>query len=146
MLIPRPRLSTPGVGSFEITPSTRIVADAPSETVRLYLQQTLRGSTGLPVRDADRRRMRGISLRVDGSDDTLLTGPGGDRSESFRLVVDSDHVEVVGGGPAGVFYGVQALLQLLPADVYRQGARRHRARGPSPRRRSRTRPPSPGAA
>jgi hexosaminidase len=121
MLIPRPRLSTPGVGSFEITPSTRIAADAPSEPVRLYLQQTLRGSTGLPVRDADRSEDAGISLRVDESDDTLLAGPDDDRSESFRLVVDSDHVEVVGGGAAGVFYGVQAVLQLLPADVYRKG-------------------------
>ncbi|OII29608.1 beta-N-acetylhexosaminidase [Curtobacterium sp. MMLR14_010] len=121
MLIPRPRLSTPGVGSFEITPSTRIAADAPSEPVRLYLQQTLRGSTGLPVRDADRSEDAGISLRVDESDHTLLAGPGEDRSESFRLVVDSDHVEVVGGGAAGVFYGVQAVLQLLPADVYRKG-------------------------
>jgi hexosaminidase len=121
MLIPRPRLSTPGVGSFEITPSTRIAADAPSEPVRLYLQQTLRGSTGLPVRDADRSEDAGISLRVDESDDTLLAGPDDDRSESFRLVVGSDHVEVVGGGAAGVFYGVQAVLQLLPADVYRKG-------------------------
>jgi hexosaminidase len=121
MLIPRPRLSTPGVGSFEITPSTRIAADAPSEPVRLYLQQTLRGSTGLPVRDADRSEDAGISLRVDESDDTLLAGPGDDRTESFRLTVDGDHVEVVGGGPAGVFYGVQAVLQLLPADVYRKG-------------------------
>jgi hexosaminidase len=81
----------------------------------------MRGSTGLPVRDADRSEDAGISLRVDESDDTLLAGPDDDRSESFRLVVDSDHVEVVGGGAAGVFYGVQAVLQLLPADVYRKG-------------------------
>ncbi|WP_123701340.1 beta-N-acetylhexosaminidase [Curtobacterium sp. PhB130] len=119
MLIPRPRLSTPGVGSFEITPTTRIAADDASDSVRLYLQQTLRGSTGLPVRDAETAGSDTIALRV-GADD-LLAGPAGSVEESFRLTVTTDGIEIVGGGAAGVFYGVQALLQLLPADVYRKG-------------------------
>ncbi|MFJ3384409.1 MULTISPECIES: beta-N-acetylhexosaminidase [unclassified Curtobacterium] len=119
MLIPRPRLSTPGVGSFEITPTTRIAADDASESVRLYLQQTLRGSTGLPVRDAESAGPDTIALRVGAED--LPAGPAGSVAESFRLTVTTDGVEVVGGGAAGVFYGVQALLQLLPADVYRKG-------------------------
>ncbi|OIH95259.1 hypothetical protein BIU90_03615 [Curtobacterium sp. MCBA15_001] len=123
MLIPRPRLSTPGVGAFEITPSTRIAADAASESVRLYLQQTLRGSTGLPVRDAaDDAAPTApdtISLRV--APEGLPAGPGGSVTEAFRLVVTPEGVQVTGGAAAGVFYGVQALLQLLPADVYRSG-------------------------
>lgn len=139
MLIPRPRRTEPGVGAFAITPSTRIAADPASESVRLYLQQTLRGSTGLPVRDADDAHAAGtavISLRVaaasdgdpadggradGGRADALPEGPDGDRSEAFRLVVTADRVEITGGSAAGVFYGVQALLQLLPADVYRHG-------------------------
>lgn len=140
MLIPRPRRTEPGVGAFAITPSTRIAADPASESVRLYLQQTLRGSTGLPVRDAaeatpdEGADAAGIgtgtttaaatdviALRVAEDDDTLLPGPAGDRSEAFRLVVTADHIEVTGGSAAGVFYGVQALLQSLPADVYRHG-------------------------
>ena len=126
MLVPRPRRTAPGVGAFEITPSTRIAADPASESVRLYLQQTLRGSTGLPVRDALDDAAPGagtIALRV--ADDPSLpagpTTPEGDRVESFRLTVTPDGIDVVGGSPAGVFYGVQALLQLLPPDVYRSG-------------------------
>ncbi|MBT1633415.1 beta-N-acetylhexosaminidase [Curtobacterium flaccumfaciens] len=126
MLVPRPRRTAPGVGAFEITPSTRIAADPASESVRLYLQQTLRGSTGLPVRDALDDTAPGagtIALRV--ADDPSLpagpTTPEGDRVESFRLTVTPDGIDVVGGSPAGVFYGVQALLQLLPPDVYRSG-------------------------
>lgn len=126
MLVPRPRRTAPGVGAFEITPSTRIAADPASESVRLYLQQTLRGSIGLPVRDALDDTAAGagtIALRV--ADDPSLpagpTTPEGDRAESFRLTVTPDGVDVVGGSPAGVFYGVQALLQLLPPDVYRRG-------------------------
>ncbi len=126
MLVPRPRRTGPGAGAFEITPSTRIAADPASEPVRLYLQQTLRGSTGLPVRDAD----DGVSSRTDvivlrvADDPSLPAGPPvpeGERAESFRLSVTPDGVEVVGGTAAGVFYGVQALLQLLPPDVYRRG-------------------------
>lgn len=126
MLVPRPRRTAPGVGAFEITPSTRIAADPASESVRLYLQQSLRGSTGLPVRDALDDTAPGagtIALRV--ADDPSLpagpTTPEGDRVESFRLTVTPDGIDVVGGSPAGVFYGVQALLQLLPPDVYRSG-------------------------
>jgi len=139
MLIPRPRRTAAGTGAFELTTTTRIAADAASEPVRLYLQQTLRGATGLPVRDAADGTEAGrdvIALRVAGSETDagtgpdadpgtgpvpLLPGPGGDRSESFRLVVTEHGVEVVGGSAAGVFYGVQALLQSLPADVYRRG-------------------------
>ncbi|MBF4605128.1 beta-N-acetylhexosaminidase [Curtobacterium sp. VKM Ac-2884] len=132
MLIPRPRRAVPGTGAFEITPSTRIAADAASGSVRLYLQQTLRASTGQPVRDAAEDgaasadvsvRTGVISLRV--SDDPSLPAgppsPEGERAESFRLTVTPDGVDVAGGSAAGVFYGVQALLQLLPADVYRSG-------------------------
>ncbi|UXN23766.1 beta-N-acetylhexosaminidase [Curtobacterium flaccumfaciens] len=126
MLVPRPRRTAPGAGAFEITPSTRIAADPASESVRLYLQQTLRGSTGLPVRDALDDTAPGagtIALRV--ADDPSLpagpTTPEGERAESFRLTVTPDGIDVVGGSPAGVFYGVQALLQLLPPDVYRRG-------------------------
>ena len=126
MLIPRPRRSTPGDGAFEITPTTRIAADAASESVRLYLQQTLRGSTGLPVRDADEHAgpVDVVALRVAEDPSVLPSGPTtdpDDRTEAFRLTVTSTGVEVLGGSPAGVFYGVQALLQLLPADVYRSG-------------------------
>lgn len=126
MLIPRPRRAVPGTGAFEITPSTRIAADAASESVRLYLQQTLRASTGQPVRDAvdgATDHAGAISLRV--SDDPSLPAgppsPEGERAESFRLTVTTDGVDVVGGSAAGVFYGVQAFLQLLPADVHRSG-------------------------
>ncbi|MFJ4221445.1 beta-N-acetylhexosaminidase [Curtobacterium luteum] len=127
MLIPRPRRSEAGPGAFEFTPATRIAADAGTESVRLYLQQTLRGSTGLPVRDTERHTGPDVvSLRVASRAEVadLPTGPvtaPDDRSEAFRLTVTPDRVEVLGGSAAGVFYGVQALLQSLPADVYRRG-------------------------
>ncbi len=127
MLIPRPRRVEAGPGAFTITATTRIAADAETESVRLYLQQTLRGSTGLPVRDADGHEGNDvIVLRVAAPSESAAlpvvptTAPD-DRSEAFRLTVTPERIEVVGGAAAGVFYGVQALLQSLPADVYRRG-------------------------
>ena len=40
--------------------------------------------------------------------------------EGYRLAVEPDRVRIRGGGPAGVFYAIQTLKQLLPSDVYRQ--------------------------
>ncbi|MGH9303690.1 MAG: beta-N-acetylhexosaminidase, partial [Acidimicrobiales bacterium] len=40
--------------------------------------------------------------------------------ESYRLVIGPGGVEVVGGSPAGVFYGLESLRQLLPARLLRQ--------------------------
>ncbi|WP_082474198.1 beta-N-acetylhexosaminidase [Curtobacterium sp. Leaf261] len=121
MLIPRPRVQTPGVGAFALDRSTRITATPEVESTAQYLQGVLRPSTGLPLFGTASVADAGIVLRL--ADDTeaqgLQAGPADDRSESFRLTVTADRVEIVGGGPAGVFYGAQAFLQLLPADVYR---------------------------
>jgi hexosaminidase len=121
---------TNGSGVFPLDESTRIAAEPAVERTAQYLQATLRGATGLPLFGAGATSADGaadgadaprIALRLaDTRDRTALPeGPGGDRSEAFRLTVTTDGVEIVGGGPAGVFWGVQALLQLLPADVYR---------------------------
>ena len=38
--------------------------------------------------------------------------------EGYRLRVSDDRVDLAAGGPAGLFYGLQTLLQLLPPQVY----------------------------
>jgi hexosaminidase len=122
MIIPRPRVSTPGSGAFTLDETTRITASPEVESTAQFLQGVLRASTGLPVLGTPTASDADIVLRLaTGADAALPAGPGGDRAEAFRLTVTTDGVEIVGGGPAGVFYGAQAMLQLLPADVYRRG-------------------------
>lgn len=122
MLIPRPRSRNDTAGTFTIDERTRIAAEPATESSAQYLQQVLRASTRLPLFGAgDATDAPVIALRIAATPEDLPAGPGGDRTEAFRLTVTPDGVVVEGGGAAGVFYGVQALLQLLPADVYRRG-------------------------
>ncbi len=121
-LLPRPRREAPESGVFHLDEHTTLATDKASRHVGEFLQESIRHSTGLPfdLVDAAAPAENSIRLAVDEAAD-LPDGPGGDRPEAFRLVVGEDGVGIVGGGAAGVFYGVQALLQLLPASVYRRG-------------------------
>jgi hexosaminidase len=42
--------------------------------------------------------------------------------EGYRMIVKPDQVSITGGSGAGVFYGMQTLLQLLPAEVFGNGS------------------------
>ena len=42
-------------------------------------------------------------------------------AEGYKLVVKSNSILITGGSEAGVFYGIQTLLQLLPAEVFGKG-------------------------
>lgn len=108
MLVPRPTSIAIGEGEFELTRSTRITAPAELAGAASWLQSALRPSTGFE----------------------LETGPDGGielewnpqlPAEGYTLEVTADGVRIAGGGPAGVFYGCQSLLQLLPSEVYRRG-------------------------
>lgn len=40
-------------------------------------------------------------------------------AEAYRLVASPQRVEITGATPAGVFYGIQTLRQLLPPEIFR---------------------------
>ncbi len=56
-----------------------------------------------------------ISLAV--RDGAVATATGDERDEqAYRIAISPEAIEVVGNAPAGLFYGVQTLLQLLAGD------------------------------
>jgi hexosaminidase len=115
-LIPKPLAVAPERGVFELGPGARIVllADAKgAAAIARRLASRLRPATGyaLPVTRSPRR--------IPGGSIVLALAPG-DRSlgeEGYRLRVAADRVTVSARRPAGLFYGVQTLCQLLPAAI-----------------------------
>jgi hexosaminidase len=107
LLTPRPLSLTTSEGELVLTIGTTVTAPDQLSGVLTWLQQALRPATGLPLRVAPDAT---ISLEL--ADDL---GP-----EAYRLTVTPERAVIAGGTAAGVFYGCQALLQLLPPAVYRR--------------------------
>lgn len=131
-MIPRPLGFRRGGGHFTLTADTGIHAatDAAASVAR-RLQAELREATGFPL-PVGRVASAGESIEtVDarGSRDgagaptrraiTLAVDERMPR-EGFRLEVTPEGVAITGGGEAGLFYGGQALRQLLGADAFRR--------------------------
>jgi hypothetical protein len=54
--------------------------------------------------EADRPGLHGIFISVDNRSSA---------SESYRLAISPDDISITGSGPAGVFYGIQTLIQIV---------------------------------
>ena len=101
---------TPRPGHFAFGPGTTVAADAALQPLARYLAEYL----GCEVRN-DRTGNGAVVLTLD-------TPDGDENEEAYRLEITTEHIRIGGGTYGGVFNGVQALLRLLPSDVYaRQG-------------------------
>ena len=111
MLLPRPASILDGDGEFPLDQSTAIHTPDELAPTAQWLQAALRPATGLPLPITAPSTGRGV----------ITLAPRDDLgSEAYRLVVTATAVTVEGGDRAGVFYGCQALLQLLPPAVHRR--------------------------
>jgi hexosaminidase len=64
---------------------------------------------------------KGVPQTASGPAIVLKTGAvnvNGIAKEAYKLNVDQNGVTIVGSDAAGVFYGVQSLLQLIPTESY----------------------------
>ncbi|HEU0256633.1 MAG TPA: beta-N-acetylhexosaminidase [Microbacteriaceae bacterium] len=109
-LLPLPNEVRQTGEGFELTAATTVAAESHLVGVAVQLQNMLRPATGLPLRLVG-ASVPGSALRLY-RDSNLA-------AEGYRLEVGPDGVRVAGGSAAGVFYGCQALRQLLPAEVFR---------------------------
>ncbi len=110
-IIPKPVSLTTGSGTFTITPSTRIVlysSDIRNQPAFLndYLQQVY--GFRLPTTENTAATKNVIVLSYGKTNHSL---PG-----AYTLTVKKNQVVIAGDNAEGVFYGVQSLIQLLPAE------------------------------
>lgn len=107
-ILPRPVVLQPTEAQFVIHEMTPIVASKPLDRIGRMLHDSLGGGRP-PVRS--RPGKGAIRLKLDKSRQDL-----GD--EGYTLDVTSESIEICAAKPAGVFYGVQTLKQLLPPELY----------------------------
>lgn len=115
-LIPQPLSVQLAEGAFALTANTIITVSPASAAVTAvadYLAERLRPATNLalPVRPAATAVVApALALALDATD----AGLG---EEGYALTIAPDGVGLKAYAPAGLFYGVQTLCQLLPPAV-----------------------------
>ncbi|POH73050.1 beta-N-acetylhexosaminidase [Arthrobacter glacialis] len=106
-LLPLPVHEEHAAGEFLLSAATTLSCTPGLEPVAIGLQNALRPATGFH-----------LMFDAGDADISLLLDPGLGQAE-YTLEVSPGKVEVRGGDAAGVFYGCQTLLQLLPAAIFR---------------------------
>ena len=115
-VIPKPLSLKKESGAFLISKSTAVIVDAGVPDLKRIaddLALRIRTVTGYTVPVVNRAGSR------SGPDAILLAIVGESRlgEEGYRVSVTRKSVTIEGAKPAGLFYGVQTLLQLLPPDI-----------------------------
>lgn len=108
-VIPKPTSASATGKTFLITANTTIVVDNASEgldDVANYLAENLKTITGLSVKVSSTESDGSIVLSLQGGASSL-----GD--EGYELTIEENQVKIVANKPAGVFYGVQTLRQII---------------------------------
>ena len=111
-LIPVPEEMTVGSGCFTLTKNAAITIETPSEElegIARYFNEKISPATGFEV-----------PVEKHGKITFCLTDDEELGDEGYQLSVKRGDIRVTAHKPAGVFYGVQTILQLLPAEIKSQ--------------------------
>lgn len=114
-IIPRPVTLTTRTGHFTLTRQTTIWAPRAAESLGRQLANYLAPATGFDfaVRTTGAPAGNRIVLRLDPTLSKL--GP-----EGYTLDVAPGLVSIRAPKPAGIFYGIQSLRQILPVEIFRE--------------------------
>lgn len=109
-LIPEPVKVEQLPGTFKLNRTTRLIT-APSnlDIARLFAAM-IKTPTGFPM-PVSSSGTTGIHLIINKTQNTLLG------NEGYTLNVKADRITIAANKPAGLFYGMQTLMQLLPKEI-----------------------------
>ena len=112
-IIPEPVQLVEKTGTYQLPKNISISAtnNAAIEFIASYLQKKLSTATGYTVKLTDKSTTANIQLMLNASDNITLG------KEGYQLSVTPENIIIKANKPAGLFYGVQTLLQLLPKEI-----------------------------
>jgi len=115
-ILPKPVHIMANDGFFEISKDTKIIVDSETGHLGDFLSKLLSPSMGFELDILDGRPVRNsIQLSVNPALEDL-------EEEGYRLTVDKKGVLIEAPAEAGIFYGMQTLRQLLPAEIFSKAA------------------------
>ena len=115
-ILPKPVHIMANDGFFEISKDTKIIVDSETGHLGDFLSKLLSPSMGFELDILDGRPVRNsIQLSVNPALEDLA-------EEGYRLTADKKGVLIEAPAEAGIFYGMQTLRQLLPAEIFSKAA------------------------
>ena len=111
-IIPQPAVLREGVGSFTIDANTAIVVgtnEPEAKKVAAMFNAELKKAAGFSLNIENAPRKKGIHF--------LLSPEEPLGNEGYRLAVTTEDISIFASKPAGLFYGLQTLLQLMPKEI-----------------------------
>jgi hexosaminidase len=104
-VIPRPISANATGKTFLVTKNTTIVADPELRDVANYLVENLKTIMGLSLNIVSKEEEGAIVLALGGASSL------GD--EGYELQIEEKQIRIIANKPAGVFYGIQTLRQII---------------------------------
>jgi len=116
-VIPQPQSLTRRAGTFTLAPDCVIATDAASRETGKWLVERLRQATGYAIntteqQDASPGKFHGGVIVLTTENATADCG-----AEGYQLQVTPTAVTIQAPTQAGLFYGAQTVLQLLPPEI-----------------------------
>lgn len=109
-IIPNPVSVKENKGVFHLNAQTSIGSSVGIEDYGYYLAEVISTPIGADVHYTDNLDNATIKLTIDS---LSCIAP-----ESYRLTVKPDGINIYAQDRAGIFYGIQTLLQLFPPEIY----------------------------
>jgi hexosaminidase len=109
-IIPAPVSVKKSAGTFTLSQQTTLVADSPNNKAVVFLAEFLHSKKMLSIQPK-------ANTNNDITNSIVLTSAGTDSlpAEGYRLTITPQKITIAGKG-AGLFYGIQTLIQLMPAE------------------------------
>jgi len=119
-IIPQPAQIDVKRGHFSVNENTRILLNAKTIEVRNLgqdLKNHIRMVTGMNLQMEEYKGSAGSNELVLSLNDELFNKLG---DEGYMLQVDRKRINIEASAPAGLFYGMQTLYQLMPVEIFAQ--------------------------